>query len=130
VDKITFLANKSTLESAVRYYAGSLGGDGKTYQVTIEEYVPERTMEQNDHLNSHITEITKETGQDRDTVEYETLKKAIPLGYPCITDPEDGKVIPKRQSRRNRKEISCAIEAVHMLAAEMDIPLTETEEWE
>lgn len=79
---------------------------------------------QNHHLNGHIMQICNETGND-----YETVKTAVKMlavenmGYPYKTIA--GQIVPQRESDCSTDECAKLIEAVHMLAADLEIILQE-----
>lgn len=82
---------------------------------------------QNHHLNGHIMQICKETGNDYETVKYCIKMIAVEqLGYPYKT--VIGHIIPQKESDCNTSECAMLIEASHYLAAEMGIILREVEE--
>jgi len=105
--------------------------------ITIENKKKPRTTgpnSQNHHLNGHIQQICKETGDDFEYVKHEVKYKAIKMGYPIL---EIGGVVqldvqgrPKGISEADASTEECGllIDAAHEVAAFVGIVnLKETE---
>ena len=86
---------------------------------------------QSHHLNGHIQQICKETGNEFQDVKEYIKSKAVAMGYPMLM--KDGKVVvnpygePKGISEADSsiEECSLLIEQAHMLASEYGIELRE-----
>jgi hypothetical protein len=89
-------------------------------------YKPRTTgaQSQNHHLNGHIMQICRETGNDYETIKYCVKMKAVELfGYPY---KQIGKyIMPQSESDCSTEECAMLIEAVHILASELSIVLQE-----
>ena len=74
------------------------------------------------HFQGHITQIARETAQDRRYVYWNVLLKAIQIEvdggdpYPC--DYVDDMVYPYRTSLCTNKQMMTAVEAAHMYAVQ------------
>ncbi len=79
---------------------------------------------QNHHLNGHIMQICKESGNDYETIKYCIKMLAVEkMNYPFKTVA--GQILPQRESECDTAECAKLIEASHILAAEMGIILRE-----
>lgn len=82
---------------------------------------------QNHHLNGHIMQICRATGNDYEAVKYAVKQTAAEqYGYPFRTVA--GKICPKRERDCSTEECAMLIEAAHYIAAECGIFLTENGE--
>lgn len=79
---------------------------------------------QNHHLNGHIMQICNVTGNDYETIKYCVKMTAVEqFGFPFTE--LTGHIIPKRERDCNTEECGKLIEAVHYLAAQLEIILRE-----
>ena len=78
---------------------------------------------QSHHVNGHIAQICKETGNDFDTVKLWCKREAISEGYPH--DTFHGVIIPWSETRLDTFQAGILIETIHRLAAELGIVLQE-----
>ena len=108
------------------------------HNVFVEVIIrPERKLRstgdksQSHHLNGHIQQICKETGNEFQDVKEYIKSKAVAMGYPMLM--KDGKVVvnpygePRGISEADSsiEECSLLIEQAHMLASEYGIELKE-----
>lgn len=95
--------------------------------VTIQPPKRPRTTgprSQNRHLNGHVMQICRETGNDFDTVKDAVKRIAAErFGYPLST--VGAVTVPKRERECSAGECAKLIEAAHMLAADLGIILNE-----
>lgn len=95
---------------------------------------------QNHHLNGHIQDIARYTGESFESVKRAVKMSAIGMGYPFktinyfdVSKDEYGNttkkvksfIEPKSESECTTAECAILIEAVHIFAADWDVPLTE-----
>ena len=88
---------------------------------------------QNHHLNGHCAQISRETGQDFETVKLYAKRMAIPRGLPLKTKPNgdvlmslvDGQPVPISENEMDMIQCGWVIEELHILAAELGIVLQE-----
>lgn len=79
---------------------------------------------QNHHLNGHIMQICRETGEDYETVKYCIKMIAVEkMGYP--SKEIAGHIFPQPEREASTDECALLIEAAHILAAEIGIILQE-----
>ncbi len=78
---------------------------------------------QNRHLNSHIQDITRHTGNDFDSVKMAMKTMAISEGFPF--DTVNKVVVPWSETRINTKQCAILIDFIHRWAAEEGIVLRE-----
>lgn len=79
---------------------------------------------QNHHLNGHIVQLCRATGNDYETIKYCIKMIAVEqMGFPFTTVA--GHILPKRESDCDTAECAKLIEASHYLAAQMGIVLQE-----
>ena len=91
-----------------------------------------RSTDISTHFHAHITQIARETAQDRDYVYQIVLLLACEIEvdggshypYTIVNDI----AYPKRTSGRTNKQMMTAVEAAHMKAAEWGIVLNESPE--
>ena len=81
---------------------------------------------QNSHCWGHCQQKANETGHELAEIEYIAKVRAIKRGYPVSTTL--GVQVPKSQAHIDTLECSYLIEEYHMIAAELDIKLKETDE--
>lgn len=81
---------------------------------------------QNHHLNGHCQQIAVETGNNFDTVKLAVKELAISMGLPF--EEFRGKKYAMSEADMSVEECILAIEASHMLAADLGIILIEEEE--
>lgn len=78
---------------------------------------------QNHHLNGHIMQICRETGNDFSTVKLAVKEAAMETGYPY--EMFRGKMYPVSEALSSTDECAMLIEAAHRIAAELGIYLVE-----
>ena len=96
-----------------------------------QEIKKQRSKECSDHFHAHVTQAARETGIERDYIYQIALLRACEIKveggaeypYTIVSDV----LYPKRTTGRTNKEMMTAIEAIHMISAEMGVFLTETE---
>lgn len=95
--------------------------------VTIQPPKRPRTTgrdSQNHHLNGHIMQICRETGNDYDVIKYCVKMLAVEqMGYPYKTVA--GHIVPQPERESSTDECAKLIEASHILAADLGIILQE-----
>ncbi|ADK81893.1 hypothetical protein [Sediminispirochaeta smaragdinae] len=87
---------------------------------------------QNHHINGHCQQISVDTGQPFEDVKKYAKQFALTMGYPILED-ENGEPIhdlwgkPQgiSESDCSTEDAAILIEAIHQIAAEMDINLIE-----
>jgi hypothetical protein len=105
------------------------------YSIKIDTPKRPRTTgdkSQNHHINGHIQEIAMETGQPFEDVKKYAKQFALTMGFPILED-ENGDAIhdlwgkPQGISEEDcsTEDAAILIEAIHQLAAELDITLQE-----
>ena len=91
-----------------------------------------RSTDISTHFHAHITEMARETAQDRDYVYQVVLLLACDMqvdgGSPYPFTIVKDMLYPKRTSNRTNRQMMTAIEAAHMKAAEWGITLNESPE--
>lgn len=100
--------------------------DGKDISVTMSPPFRKRSVgkfSQGHHLNAHIQDICRDTGNSFADIKLLVKMMAIERGYPFTTIR--GKVIPKSEADSSVEECSILIDTVHQLAAEEGICLNE-----
>lgn len=87
---------------------------------------------QNHHINGHCQQIAMETGQPFEDVKKRAKQIGIAMGYPILTDEKGNAVLDFWGEAQGIHEYDCSteeagilIEALHLLAAELDIILIE-----
>ena len=119
--------NPEVLEALKRLLKACRDKCGDYVSLTLQKPVKPRTTgpdSQNHKLNGCIMQICNETGNDYETVKYCVKMIAVEkLGYPFTEI--SGHVLPKRERDCSTVECSKLIEAVYMLAAELQIVLKE-----
>lgn len=80
---------------------------------------------QNHAINGYIQQIAMDTGQPFDDIKMICKERAIDMGYPYRTRM-DGAVVPLSETEIDTVAAAILIEAVRMLAAELEITLRET----
>jgi len=83
-------------------------------------------LSQNHHLNGHIAQIIKVTGDEFDDCKAEIKRRALKRGYPFRTDSW-GNVVPQSEADCSTVECAMLIEEAHDLAAFCGVRLKETE---
>ena len=79
---------------------------------------------QNHHLNGHIMQICRETGNDYDTVKAAVKQIAVEqMGYPYREVA--GRIVPQGERDCDTEECAKLIEAAHVLAGDLGIILQE-----
>jgi hypothetical protein len=78
---------------------------------------------QNHHINGHVQQIAVETGNDFDMVKMAAKQAALGMGYPFKTIA--GQVVPYSETELDTEQAAVLIEALHVIAAELDIRLKE-----
>ena len=102
---------------------------GAVWELTAGKWYRRRTTgwkSQNHRINSHIQQISMETGQDFGTTKMMAKINAIDRGYPFIS--YRNRIIPKSETEINTQEASLLIEAINQMAAELGIILKEDNE--
>ena len=89
---------------------------------------------QSHHLNGHIQQIARATGQPFEDVKRYVKQRAISMGYPIkmiagnpVTDLW-GQVVGISEADADSAQCSLLIECTHLLASELDITLEEGHE--
>ena len=77
------------------------------------------------HINGHVQQIANEIGEDFDIVKMEAKRKAMNRGYPYRTDAF-GNAQPLSESNISTEAAGYLIEALHEIAAFLNITLKET----
>jgi hypothetical protein len=105
------------------------------FDVTISTPTKRRTTgykSQNHHLNSHVMQISQETGQDFESIKTFCKRAAIPRGLPLkMKDGDillsilDGQPVPISETEMDTVQCGWCIEEVHILAGEFGIVLRE-----
>ena len=127
--RIAFMPPKEPeLQEAIRKVLRTCRDKNNDYvSVTLARPYRPRTTgpeSQNHHLNAHIMDLCKETGNDYDTIKYCVKMIAVEqMGYPFQTI--SGHVVPKRERDCSTEECAKLIEASHVLAAQLGIILNE-----
>ena len=89
---------------------------------------------QNHHLNGHIQQIAKITGQPFEDIKKYVKQQAITLGYPMKTIAGNpvtdmwGQVVGISEKDATTEQCALLIESVHKLADDLDITLEEGNE--
>lgn len=83
---------------------------------------------QNHHINGHCQQIANETGEDFDVIKMEAKRKAIKYGYRTRIDMF-GNTVPVSETDIDTTEAGYLIEALHEIAAFLNMSLIEKEEW-
>ena len=89
---------------------------------------------QSHHLNGHIQQIAKATGQPFEDVKRFIKQRAITFGYPIKTIAGNpvtdlwGQVVGISETDASTSECALLIECTHQLASELDITLEEGHE--
>ncbi len=90
---------------------------------------------QNRHLNGHVQQIAQETGNDFEVVKLAVKYKAISMGYPIMYGADGkpvkdifGNVTGISEADSSTEQCAILIEAVHMVAAEAEVFLKETDQ--
>ena len=89
---------------------------------------------QSHHLNGHIQQISKATGQPFEDVKRFVKQRAITFGYPIKTIAGNpvtdlwGQVVGISEADASTKDCALLIECTHQLAQELDITLEEGHE--
>ncbi len=105
--------------------------------VTVKVTLPRRYKStgknsQNSHFHGHCNQIALETGNEFGTVKEYCKSKAVSMGYAQKTNPNgeplfdfNGSPVGISFADASREDASIAIEATHVLAADLDIKLME-----
>jgi hypothetical protein len=80
-----------------------------------------------------VQQIAQETGNDFEDVKLYLKRRAMSMGYPMLMDEKgevtcslvDGEPLPQHEREATSEEAALLIDAAHMLAAELEIVLTE-----
>ena len=104
----------------------------RVYQVYLKMDYPRRPrttgdLSQNHHLNGHIAQIIKVTGDEFDDCKAEIKGRALKRGYPFRTDSW-GNVVPQSEADCSTVECAMLIEEAHDLAAFCGVRRKETED--
>ena len=89
---------------------------------------------QSHHLNGHIQQIAKATGQPFEDVKKYIKQRAITMGYPIKKVAGNpvmdfwGQVVGISETEATTQECALLIECTHSLASELDITLEEGNE--
>lgn len=78
----------------------------------------------NHHINGHVQQISNETGEEFDVIKTYAKKKAVKYGYPIRTDLF-GNAVPISETEIDDEQASFLIDALHEMAAFLDITLIE-----
>lgn len=81
---------------------------------------------QNHHLNGHVQQIARETGNSFDVVKAYIKREAVGQGYPFETLPS-GDIMPISEADTDTSACAIAIDTAHRIAAEWGINLIEEE---
>lgn len=134
---ITFYVGESFhnyLRGLFKYQEIDRKAPAKFYYLKID--IPRRPRttgpkSQNTHLNGHAQQIAVETGQPFEDVKKKAKQIGIGMGYPILQD-ENGPVLDFWGEAQGISESDCSteeaailIEALHLLAAELEIDLIE-----
>jgi hypothetical protein len=128
-------AYKDYLEGLFRYQEVTRKSPTAYYQLKISTPKRPRTTgknSQNHHINGHAQQIAIETGQPFEDVKRYAKQIAITMGYPILEDENGnpitdlwGNVQGISETDSSTEDAAKLIEALHMIAAEMDIKLIE-----
>ena len=127
--RIAFMPPKEPeLQEAIRKVLRTCRDKNNDYvAVTFARPFKPRTTgpeSQNHHLNGHIMQICKKTGNGYETIKYCIKMIAVEqMGYSFQTIA--GHVVPKRERDCSTEEGAILIEASHVLAAQLGIILKE-----
>jgi len=79
---------------------------------------------QNHHINGHCQQIANETGEDFDVIKLHAKRMAIKRGYPVKVNIF-GETVPLSETEIDTEQAGYLIEALHEIAAFLDIKLQE-----
>jgi hypothetical protein len=126
---------KEYLEVLFRYQERTRRNPSPYYHIKISTPKKPRTTgekSQNHHINGHAQQIAMETGQPFEDVKRYAKQIAITMGYPILEDEGGDSVLDFWGNVQGISEMDCStedaailIEALHMIAAEMEIRLVE-----
>ena len=89
-----------------------------------------RSIDISTHFHAHITQIARDTAQDRNYVYMKVLLLACEIeidgGSPYPYTIVDDILYPHRTTNRSNSEMMTAVGAVHQYAAEAGVSLRET----
>ena len=100
-----------------------------TWHVVIHPPYKKRTTgekSQNHHAWGHAGHIAMVVGETREKIMSDAKERAVSLGYPTYEDWE-GKIVPISETEASTEEYSHVIEALHQIAAFLEIELPEDE---
>ncbi len=134
---ITFFVGESFhtyLRSLFKHQEIDRRAPSKYYYLKIDTPRKPRTTgkeSQNTHVNGHAQQIAMETGQPFEDVKKRAKQGGLTMGYPILQD-ENGPVLDFWGEAQGISEADCSteeaailIEALHLLAAELEIDLIE-----
>ena len=129
-DKKLVLRPRQEYES-IHYYFNDLTRR-KIFQVRAVISKPRKARttgekSQNHHLNGHVQQIARSTGNSFDAVKLYIKREAVGQGYPFETLPS-GDIMPVSEADTDTVECGILIEVAHQTAAEWGIRLVEDEE--
>ena len=76
------------------------------------------------HLNGHVRQICRHTGDSFDDVKMHIKREAISRGYPSV-DTSWGEVVPKSEAEASSGEASILVATAHMVADFLGVSLYE-----
>jgi hypothetical protein len=92
-----------------------------------------RSTDISTHFHGHVTQIARETGDDRELIYHRVLLLACEIetegGAEYPYSIIDGVLYPHRTSACTNKEMMTAVEAAHRYAALCGVWLNEREPW-
>ena len=108
------------------------------YDLELTKPVKRRTtgdFSQSHHFNGHVAQIAEETGNDFDDVKLYVKRRAFRRGLPYMMRADntpvisliDGEPLPKSETQMTTVECGWCIDECHILAAELNVTLRETE---
>jgi len=119
----------------IRYQERDRKSPAPYYTLKIDTPRKPRTTgekSQNHHVNGHCQQIAQETGQPFEDVKKYAKQFAITMGYPILTGPDGepvndfwGKAQGISESDATTEDAAILIEAIHHLAAHLEIELRE-----
>ena len=120
--------NPAALEN-LRRELGKCANRGAGYAlITLQPPKRPRTTgkdSQSAHFHGHCQQISRETGQPFDDVKMAVKMLAVSMGYPATEI--HGQTIPQSEAAASTDEEAILIEAAHVLAADLEIILIESE---
>ena len=84
---------------------------------------------QNKHVNGHVMQIARHTGDSFDDVKMHIKREALAAGYPSHTD-SFGNVVPQSEAYCDTREAGILIETAHRVASFLGVALKEYDDEE